>query len=289
MIARRIDQMSEFVASRDIWFRPVQCANAPDGTLYIADMYREVIEHPLSLPPIIKRHLDLTSGRDRGRIYRVAPVGFHQPRLPQLGAATTAELVAALAHENGWQRDTAARLLYERQDKAAVPALKTLAVETPSAVGRMHALHALEGLQALSPQVLLTVLADKHPRVREHAVRLAERPARESAELQKRLCAMAASEQEVGVRYQLLFSLGELGTADRDGALARLVRRIGDDRWLRLALLSSLGGGVEGVFRDLLQDQSFRATGDGQSLLAALAEQAGAGTPGRCGAGCRFD
>ena len=58
----------EFVASNDIWFRPAQFANAPDGTLYIIDVYREVIEHPASLPPMIKKHLDLTSGRDRGRI-----------------------------------------------------------------------------------------------------------------------------------------------------------------------------------------------------------------------------
>ena len=63
----------------------MQFANAPDGTLYILDMYREVIEHPASLPPIIKKHLDLTSGRDRGRIYRVVPEGFKQPPLPKLG------------------------------------------------------------------------------------------------------------------------------------------------------------------------------------------------------------
>ena len=62
----------------------MQFANAPDGTLYILDMYREVIEHPASLPPLIKKHLDLTSGRDRGRIYRVVPDGFKQPSLPKL-------------------------------------------------------------------------------------------------------------------------------------------------------------------------------------------------------------
>ena len=67
MVGERIDVESEFIASSDIWFRPVQFANAPDGTLYIADLYREVIEHPKSLPEEIKKHLDLTSGRDRGR------------------------------------------------------------------------------------------------------------------------------------------------------------------------------------------------------------------------------
>ena len=51
----------EFLASTDIWFRPVQMANAPDGTLHVIDMYREIIEHPWSLPPGIKQHLDLLS------------------------------------------------------------------------------------------------------------------------------------------------------------------------------------------------------------------------------------
>src|SRR5690606_23541274 len=105
-------------------FRPAQYANAPDGTLYIIDVYREVIEHPASLPPEIKQHLDLTSGRDRGRIYRVVPEGFKQPKLPKLIKASTAELVEALASTNGWTRDAASRVLYERQDKKAIEPLR---------------------------------------------------------------------------------------------------------------------------------------------------------------------
>lgn len=59
-------------------------------------MYREVIEHPASLPPEIKRHLDLTSGRDRGRLYRIAPTGWKPRPVPQLSHAKTAELAALL-------------------------------------------------------------------------------------------------------------------------------------------------------------------------------------------------
>ena len=87
LIARRPadEQKTEFLASRDNWFRPVQMANAPDGALYIADMYRETIEHPWSLPESLKKFLDLNSGNDRGRIYRIVPEGFQQPTLPHLG------------------------------------------------------------------------------------------------------------------------------------------------------------------------------------------------------------
>ncbi|MFN5655272.1 MAG: PVC-type heme-binding CxxCH protein, partial [Verrucomicrobiota bacterium] len=57
----------EFAASRDTWVRVVNFANAPDGCLHVCDMYREVIEHPWSIPDEIKQHLDLNNGNDRGR------------------------------------------------------------------------------------------------------------------------------------------------------------------------------------------------------------------------------
>src|SRR5262245_30770069 len=172
-------------------------------------MYREVIEHPASLPPIIKKHLDLTSGRDRGRIYRVVPDGFKQPPLPKLAGAAIEVIVALLEHRNAWHRDTAARLLYERQDKAAVPPLEKLAMDSPLPLARMHAIHALDGLNALSERVLLPRLSDNHPGVREHAVRLAEKLVSSSSVIRQRLLALSADD-ELRVRYQLAFSLGDL-------------------------------------------------------------------------------
>ena len=167
--AERIDKQTEFLRSREIWFRPVQMANAPDGGLYVLDMYREVIEHPKSLPPVIKKHLDLTSGRDRGRVYRVVSKGFRQPALPRLDRATTGELVAALAHENAWHREAASRLLYQRQDRAAAGPLRKLAREAELPQGRMHALYALAGLESLESADLLAGTlrwASAHPRAR---------------------------------------------------------------------------------------------------------------------------
>ena len=82
----------------------------------------------------------------RGRIYRIVPLGFKRPKPPQLGKAGTYDLVATLSHPNGWQRDTAARLLYERQDPAAMPLLARVLEVSPTPVARLQALHALEGL-----------------------------------------------------------------------------------------------------------------------------------------------
>jgi hypothetical protein len=74
--ATRVDENAEMVASTDNWFRPVNFVNAPDGTLHVVDMYRENIEHPWSIPDDIHAAVDLESGRDRGRIWRLTPAGF---------------------------------------------------------------------------------------------------------------------------------------------------------------------------------------------------------------------
>lgn len=277
--ARRVDAGREFVASSDIWFRPCQFHNAPDGTLHVADMYREVIEHPKSLPPAIKKHLDLTSGRDRGRIYRILPDDFKQPRRPLLGEAETAELVAALAHPNGWHRRAASRLLYQRQDSAAVAPLEKLAVESDSPVGRMRALYALDGLDALRPEIILAALRDAHPRVREHAVRLSERLIKSADAATKKLLLAAlcglTEDDDAHVRYQLAFTLGEFAAPSATAALARLAARDAESRWARLAILSSSAGRAADLFALLSKDAAWRKTGGGRELLGQLAEQVG--------------
>jgi putative membrane-bound dehydrogenase-like protein len=274
LIARRADDNREFLASTDIWFRPAQFANAPDGNLYVIDVYREVIEHPASLPPVIKQHLDLTSGRDRGRIYRVISDGFQQQPLARLGKTSTAELAATLDHRNGWHRDTAARLLFERADKSAVGPLTKLAAEAQLPEGRMHALYALSGIGALSPEILLPRLNDESPRVREHAIRLAEDFVADSAAIRQRFAALAADD-DPRVRYQLAFSLGYVPQPTRTGALSRLLRRDAQDRWIRLAALSSLNEGAAAVLEDLTADAAFRKSSTALALLGELARLIG--------------
>lgn len=270
LVAHRADEGKEFLSSTDNWFRPAQFANGPDGALYVIDVYREVIEHPASLPPEIKKHIDLTSGRDRGRIYRVVPEGFEHRPWPQLGKATTAELVATLAHPNGWHRDTASRLLFQRQDRAAIGPLEKLAAEAELPEGRMHALYALEGLKALSAETLLVALDDQNPRVREHAVRLSERSiAADSSALVTKLCTMA-TDADLRVRYQLAFTLGEIKDDRRYQALATIARENGDDKWIRLAVFSSLKNGAGDVFAKLIADKAWRSTDQGKSLLTDL-------------------
>ncbi|MCF6313772.1 MAG: c-type cytochrome [Verrucomicrobiales bacterium] len=113
------EQDREFLASTDNWFRATASANAPDGCLYVVDMSRETIEHPWSIPPGIKKFVDLNSGTDQGRIYRVSPENFKRRKTMKLSEASNDELAALLKHKNGWHRVTAQRLLWQRGDKRA--------------------------------------------------------------------------------------------------------------------------------------------------------------------------
>jgi putative membrane-bound dehydrogenase-like protein len=235
------EQGFEFAASRDTWVRVVNFANAPDGTLHVCDMYREVIEHPWSIPDEIKRHLDLNSGNDRGRIYRLVPADptWRRRATPTLGTADTATLVATLTHPNGWHRDTASRLLYERQDQAAVPLLARLVREAGPATARFHALGALQGLGALDAGTLAVAVEDRDAHVRERAIALAE-PLLEAGQASAALVAALdrrAEDSSPRVRMQLAF------TASFSPALApalgRIAARDHADKWISVALLTS--------------------------------------------------
>jgi putative membrane-bound dehydrogenase-like protein len=262
----------EFLASTDTWFRPVMFANAPDGTLYVIDMHREIIEHPWSLPEQLKKHLDLNSGNDRGRIFRIAPDGFKAPPPPRLGAASTAELVALLDHPNGWHRDTAQRLLYERQDKAAIAPLWQM-LTNGSRFGRLYALHALDGLGALNRQP--GRMGDRDWTVRAHALKLTSHTGQGLPQA-KREYEAAAFDLSPEVRRQLAFTVGDFPADMRIPILASVLMSDPDDFWLRAAAMSSLSNGAGALFDTLSTDHDFCARPSGQEFLRGLAELIGA-------------
>jgi putative membrane-bound dehydrogenase-like protein len=265
------EEKVEFLASTDTWFRPVQFANTPDGTLYVIDMHREVIEHPWSLPENMKKFLDLNSGNDRGRIFRVAPDGFKQPKRIRLDKASLAYLVRTLEHPNAWHRETAARLIYERQDRQAIPMLLALAEKSQSPLGRLHALSALDGLGGLSEKVVLRALNDSDPHVREHAIKLCEKfmPHERPSELVSKLTAMA-NDPAITVRYQLAFTLGEINGSARIQPLAEIAKRDAASSWTQAAILSSLAEGAGELFTVLAVDNEFAQSRGGSEFLRQL-------------------
>jgi putative membrane-bound dehydrogenase-like protein len=281
LIGRRPDdeQNFEFLASRDTWCRLVNFANAPDGCLYAIDMYREVIEHPWSIPEEIKKHIDLNSGNDRGRIYRVAPdKGFERRARINLADAPTSELVATLEHPNGWHRDCAARLISERQDKSAAPALARVIEKSRSPEGRMHALHVLAGLGLLGESHVLQALGDSMPQVREHAVLLSEKLLRDGR-LPEKVWAKLKSlttDPDARVRYQLAFTLGEVNTPELAATLASLSRSDAGDANISAAILSSPARLSGDLFNQLAGDAKFTSSSAGEGFLRQLLQIIGA-------------
>jgi putative membrane-bound dehydrogenase-like protein len=253
------EQDREFLASTDNWFRPITLKTGPDGALYIADMYRFVLEHPEWIPPDTQRSLDLRAGHDQGRIYRVYPVSAVLRKVPRLDRLDTAGLVAALDSPNGWQRDTAQRLLVHSGDQSAAPLLEKLIQQTSNPKARLQALGTLDGLGALTPSFLASVLNDSHPSIREHAVRSCEsflRPegteAARSASPASRAVgrpgekgALEAALLKVGddpslrVRYQCAFTLGEWNDPRAGEGLVKLAIRDADNPQMQIAILSS--------------------------------------------------
>ncbi|MAD79378.1 MAG: dehydrogenase [Planctomycetaceae bacterium] len=277
--AARADQGEELLASSDNWFRPVNFVNAPDGTLYVLDMYRETIEHPYSVPEEIKKFLHLTSGSDRGRVYRLVSPNMKRIRPTRLGDLTNAKLVQHLESDNAWNRETAQRLLWERQDKTVVPLIEELLMSTKAPLGRLHALCSLHGLGVLNVEHVRRGLKDKHPRVRAHAIRLSESLIRTSPQtpspLLSDLVTLCDDENE-HVRFQLAFSFGESTDPQAIVGIARLARDARSSSEVRTALLSSVGQSADRLTVSLLADGDFVMQKRAASVITQLALIVGA-------------
>jgi len=173
-------ERSEFIRATDPLFRPVNMTTAPDGTLYIVDMYRGIIQQGdwTKKGSYLREQIDaleMERQTGRGRIYRLRSEGFERGPQPRMLDEKPAQWVAHLSHPNGWWRDTAQKLLVLRGDRSVVPALRTLAaVDSSDPRPRLHALWTLEGLGALDDAQILRALKSGDPQVRVAGLRLAD-------------------------------------------------------------------------------------------------------------------
>ena len=233
------EQDSEFIASEDRWFRPVQVRTGPDGALWVVDMYRYVVEHPDWLPPEGKQAIKPFErlGEDRGRLYRVFPKGQRPRPMVRLSRMKTAELVAALDSPSGWQRDAAQQLLVQRRDEAAVAPLEAMAASSPHQLARLHALCTLDLLGELKVDSLVRALADPAAGVRANALRMAEsRDEPAVIDAATRL----ASDPAPQVRLQLAFTLGAWKTVGAARTLGTLLAGHHTEPYLTAAAMTSI-------------------------------------------------
>jgi mono/diheme cytochrome c family protein/glucose/arabinose dehydrogenase len=294
--ARKAYERGEFLASTDERFRPVYFSNAPDGTLYIVDMYRGVIQQRGDITEylrdyIVSRKLEPPVGW--GRVYRV----MHESTRRDTASIAAGELTpvqrgARLSHPNGWWRDTAQRMLVERGDASVAPALAKLAESATDWRTRLHALWTLDGLDAVQPATVTRALQDTSRDLRAAAIRIAERWLGTDQTLRAAVLARV-DDKDWAVRQQLAASLGALPPGSRESAVAALIERYGDDpivldaalsglRGVELAVLEQLGGTGAAATpqRDaaatMIAATIVRGGQDGtvQKLLAMIAEDA---------------
>jgi hypothetical protein len=259
--ARKAYERGEFLASTDERFRPVFLANAPDGTLYIADMYRGIIEHRISITEylrdqIVARTLEQPVGY--GRIYRVMHDTTRRDTTRPFANASPAQLVDALSHPSGWRRDTAQRLLVERGAKSVVSALTTvaalttLAASAPDWRARLHALWTLDGIDAIQPATVTAALDDPSREVRLAAIRIAERWLGEPNHPMQAAVLKRLDDSDWAVHQQLGASIGAFSADARESAAVAVLERFGNDPIVMDATLSGLRGSESAVLERLL-------------------------------------
>jgi len=239
-VASRILPNKEFLASTDAWHRPVNLYVGPDGALYLLDYYRRVIESPEWMSKEAIEAGNLYDGVDMGRIYRITPVDAAPAAWMKglaLGDAPSSGLVQQLANPNNWWRMHAQRVLVDRKDADVLPLLKEMTTAS-SEMGRLHALWVLEGMNALTPGIIIQALNDTVAGIRVNAIKLAELHWSDMPQLEQHL-RLLENDTDIKVRFQLLLTLGY--SKDPRSAQVRdhlLFRDIADD-WVQVAALSA--------------------------------------------------
>jgi putative membrane-bound dehydrogenase-like protein len=228
------EEQREFLASTDNWFRPVAVRTGPDGALYVADMYRKEIEHPEYINEGDQAKSDFRAGSDRGRIYRVYPVG-QRPAPP--APLNPDSLLETLDSPNGALRDLAHQILVERDDNVSTQ-LRALMNENQPAWGTLHTLGVLDGLHALEEQDLLAGMKHADPAGRRFVLQLAQLRLAGAPALAGMAIALS-TDADALVRAQAAYALGYCPNADAASALAALIDAHLEDPIILTAALSS--------------------------------------------------
>ena len=258
-IAENAYQGKEFLASTDERFRPVWLASGPDGALYIADMYRGIIQHGLYMSPylretILQRKLD--KHINLGRIWRVLPENGAPSKPRMLSGFSNDELVEVLGHHNGWYRDMAQRLLVERRSPEAIHNLQQLIHKSPNYLARLHALWTLEGMEVEEPGIYLTALKDQNVPVQVASMRILEKIAIKNADVLSRLEeAMITLASDETVALQMALTSGIMQPQVKQAILLQILATYVYSPLFRDAVMSSIPN-QEYQFLSMIMDQS---------------------------------
>lgn len=263
----------EFLASTDERFRPVHSTVGPDGALYIADMYRGLIQHGSYVTEYLRKQT-LERGLDLpvhlGRIWRIVPKGWNPEKLPKYPEMSIETLADRLFHPDGWHRDMGQRLLVERNDKSVMPNLLRKFEESSFEYGKLHVMWTLEGLQALEKEWLYSLLQDNSPLVQSHAVRLLELHFSSTREEKAKLAAhmhVLSKAPDESLALQLALSAGALENTVALEVLRQISATKIHDPLFQDAILSSLYKREFQFLMKVWDDLDWEKRGDGQEVF----------------------
>ncbi len=225
-------EKAEFIRSTDPLFRPVNLKTAPDGTIYIVDMYRGIIQEGnwvgkgSYLRKVVKKY-GLHKLIGRGRIWRLGHRDFQSNRskTPDMYDQPSEQLVQFLSHPNGWWRNMAQRQIVLRQDASVTGELQNMVESHRNHLARIHALWTLEGLNQLSGKYIQGALQDSHPYVRKTAIRASESLFRNNEagdKLKNRILKQFQKDAHPQVRIQVMLTAKLLGWDELDDLLPRI-------------------------------------------------------------------
>jgi putative heme-binding domain-containing protein len=219
----------DFLASEDRWCRPVMVRTGPDGALWVADMYRYMIEHPQWLPQNGKEELlpHYREGDNKGRIWKVVRASARS------GANDSAKAEATLKSANGWLRDKAQMMALQGGSIAR-------SVDHEAPFVQFVWTHLIK--ETLSNEMALKLFEFQTPRVHEQALQIAEKvewKGDDSSPLHKAL-AKLVNDKDAKVRLQLACTLGELKFEWAGDLLAELLNSAEPGSPLQGAALSSV-------------------------------------------------
>lgn len=226
----------EFLATTDEGFRPVNLNNAPDGSIYITDMHRGIIQHKVYMTVYLKDQIEnrkLDTIINAGRIFRVAQKGNQRVNI-NLEKLPNEELCELLKNKNGWFRDRAQQLLIYRNAKEVIPQLEQIAINSENHLAQLHALWTLEGMGGFDEKILLLAQEDWHPKVINTIIRFLENSNAAIEQYQK---FFKLNKKEIDI--QLSFST--LKTNNKKLALAfakEILERYPDDEFIAEAIIS---------------------------------------------------
>ena len=252
VVATPADGERSFWTSTDERFRPVATTVGPDGAVYVADMYRGIIQHRNFMTTFLRKQVDargLAQPVDAGRIWRIVAKGGAPARAADLSRATPEELAQLLRSPDKPVRETARRLIVEKPTSGALALVRAqLAQPMTSAIALEH-LWTLAGANAIDRATIDRALATDDALVRVHAVRIAERAL--SVDALASVLARASEDASLPVRVQATLSAGALDAPLRMAVLESALRRDTASREMRSAALSSAVG-VEHLLLDAI-------------------------------------